>query len=214
MITIDDVDICNMALDLLRQKATISSLVTPESEVEALAARWYGVKKEALLRTHPFNFARHRASLSRNSVTPAFGYSDAYNLPSDYIRLLYIGENYNEMYEHKYDVEGGQLLLNNSGASSLQIGYIRNINDANKFDPLFKELLIVEMAVVFANALTGINKGLKDVYALKKDLEIQARAVNGQDNPPKIRFRSKFIGARLSVAKSGYSDGKHLFYGG
>jgi hypothetical protein len=213
MTAIDPVDISNMALDLLRQKAEISSIDVPDSEIEALASRWYDLKREALLRTHPFNFARKRAVLSRNVVENVFGYSDAYNVPSDFIRLLFIGENYNESYEINYSIEGNQIVINNSGSESLNIAYIANVTDVAKFDPLFKELLIVEMAIVFANAITGINKGLKDIYAIKKDLEIQARAVNGQDNPPKTRFRSKFIGARRVVSKSNYSDGVHLFYG-
>lgn len=208
---LSDVDICNMALDLLRQNASITSIDDPSSDVEDLAARWYDTTRQGLLRSHPWNFARKRILLSRNSTDPISGYPDAYNLPVDFLRLLFIGDNYNDEYEWEYSIEGGQILIDNEGGDSLEIGYIYDMANVPQFDPLFKQLLAVELAVVFANAITGINKGLKDVYTLKKELEMRVRAINGQENPVKVRYRSTFIGARRNATRSGTTDGQHLF---
>lgn len=204
-------DVCNLSFDLLRHSEKVENIEEPESDAESLAARWYDVIRRATLRAFPWNFAKTRTTLSLNSTAPAFGYSDAYNLPNDYMELVFVGENYDEDYEMDYAVEGNQLLINNSGAASLQICYIRDVTEVVYFDPCFVNLLIGELAVVFANSLTGINKGMKEVTTWRDRAEAKARTKNGQENPVKRRDRSEVLANRRALSSGNGHDGSHLF---
>jgi hypothetical protein len=206
-----DADICNLSFDLLRHKDKVTSIVTPTSDSEALAARWYDETRRSVLGAYPWNFAKKRGVISRDSVTPAFGYSDAYNLPVDFLAIVFLGDNYTDNYETEYSVEGQQILLDNSGALSLELCYIWDIVSVARFDPLFVDFLVAELALRFGNSITGLNKGLKDLYAWRKELDAKARTKNGRDNPVKVRYNSRIVAKRHQVTRgSGITDGIHL----
>lgn len=207
---LSDVEVVNLSLDLLRHSDKVTDINDPESETEALAARWYDVTRRSILRAFPWNFARKRITLSRNATAPAFGYADAYKLPNDYLELVFIGENYDEDYETEYSVEDGQILLDNNGASSLQICYIQDVTQVGKFDALFLDLFVAELAIRFANSLTGINKSMKEITSWRNDLRNQARTKNGQENPIKVRQVSRLKTLRRRVSMGGTFDGKHV----
>ena len=209
---VSDVDICNLSFDLLRHKDKVTNIETPESDSESLAARWYDVTRRSILGAYPWNFARTRTTLSRNAITPAFGYTDAYNLPNDFLNLVFIGENYLDDYQIEYAIESGQILLDNNAGDSLNICYVADITSVPRFDALFVELLSAELAIRFGNAITGLNKGLKEIYAWKKELEAKARTKNGRDNPVKHREVSPILTKRGQATRgANTTDGQHLF---
>lgn len=209
--TTSDVEVCNLALDLLRHNQLMTSIETPTTEEEALGSRWYDQTRRALLRMFPWNFARKRASLPRVSVDPTFGYSDAYRLPNDYIGFVFIGEDYQWATEVDHSVEGNQILLDNDGASSLYVCYIYDIVDVAKFDPIFTMLLAAELAYVFGNAITGLNKSIKGIETIRDRWEMKARAKNGHENPPKVKYNSPLLNSRRNARRELSSDGVHLF---
>lgn len=204
-------EVCNLALDLLRQNEKVENIDDPESDTESLAARWYDVTRRSVLRAFPWNFARYRATLSRNATAPAFGYSDAYSLPNDYLELVFVGDNYDEDYITQYAVEGNQILLDNSAAASLNICYVRDLETVANFDAIFIDLLVAELAIRFANSITGINKSMKDIIAWRDRVEAKARSKNGQENPVKRREVSPILTRRSQVTSGGTHDGTHLF---
>lgn len=204
------VDICNLALDLLRQSDRVESLETPESDTESLCARWYDVTRRSVLRAFPWNFARKRAVLSLNATAPTFGYANAYNLPNDYLELVFVGDNYDEDYETEYSVEGGQLLIENSDAASVNICYVYDIQTVAQYDALFIDLLTAELAIRLANSLTGVNKSMKEIKAWRDDVRGQARTKNGQENPVKRREQSIILARRRAVTSGSTFDGTHL----
>jgi len=160
---------------------------------------------------YPWNFARKRATLSRRAVAPAFGYADAYALPSDYVDYCFVGEDADEDYETDFVIEGRDLLIDNDGAAALPMCYIYNVEDVAKFDPIFTMLLAHELAVVFSNSLTGINKSQAAISKDRDRWEAKARAKNAQENPAIVRYKSHILTKRRSVRRSGQSDGQHLF---
>ena len=208
---LSNVDVCNMAFDLLRHKDKVVSLATPTSDSEVLAARWYDPTRRFVLGNFPFNFARQRVILPLSSDTVLFGYANGYNLPNDFLALVFIGENYNSFYEVDYSIEGNKILIDNDGGSTLEICYVKDFTEVAKFDPLFLNLLVCELGIVFAPSITGGNQRMKDLRDWKKELELKARAKNGHDNPPKRREVSKLITARRRGMSNGITDGVHLF---
>jgi len=205
------VEVCNLSLDLLRHSTLITSIDTPETEEESLGARWYDATRRSVLRMFPWNFARKRATISLNATAPEFGYSDAYDLPNDFLNVIFVGEDPVNDLITDFLIEGDQLLTDNSAAASLDLCYVYDIEDVTKFDPIFLMLLVAELAVVFGNSLTGLNKSLIGMEKLRDRWEAKARAKNGQENPPRIRHTSSILTKRRGARRLGSSDGTHLF---
>jgi len=208
---VSPVEVCNLSLDLLRHNQLISNLDTPTTEEEALGARWYDPTRRSVLRMFPWNFARTRSTLPLISAAPAFGYSDAYRLPNDYLNYVFIGEDPTDNMETDFMVEEKQLLINNSGASSLKLCYVYDIETVVRFDPIFLMLLVAELAVVFGNSITGLNKSTAAMEKLRDRWEAKARAKNGQENRPRMRYVSPLLTKRRGARRAGASDGTHLF---
>ena len=195
------VDICNLALDQLKQPV-ITSIDSPTTSAENLCARHYDMTRRALLRKHPWSFAKSRTALSRNATDPTFGYADAYDLPNDYLRLLFFGDDSIGNYQNLskiFEIENGQILIDNSGASALNIGYMKDETSVTEFDALFVQLFILELAVNMAYAFTLKNTLVKRLRDDLVDARNEARAINGQERPIRRVERSKFRGARQSL---------------
>ena len=207
---VSPVEVCNLALDLLRHNTLIASIDTPETEVESLAARWYDATRRSVLRMFPWNFARKRAALSRVVGDPAFGYADAYQLPTDFSSIVFIGDDIQDNIVD-FVVEADQILINNEAAATLNVCYVRDFETVAKFDPIFVNLLVGELALVFGNAIAGLNKSLTGMEKFRDRWEAKARAKNGQENPPRIRYESPLLNARRSGRRSTATDGIHLF---
>lgn len=195
------VDICNLALDLLAEEP-IASVELPATNVGKTCARWYDETRRALLRQHTWNFAKKRGVLSRGG-TPEFGYADYYNLPNDYIRLIGIMSEYEELRRTNYELEGRTLLINNDGGDSLNIRYIRDEEVVTLFDPLFVNLFAHQLAVNIAFKITTKNAVVARVKQLEADLKIMATAIDSQDRPPIRVENSRFNNARRRIGTVG-----------
>ncbi len=274
------VDICNLALDFLKQNKTlVTSITSPTTIEETTCARWYDTTREALLRSHYWVFARKRAQILRvyatitgatvadpvvitaaahgfvdgdsikitdavgmteindtvylvasaatntfelndiegndidgsaftawtsgGTISPfSFGYADQYQLPTNFLSLHFIGNDSIRSYNGEYEFEGDRLLLNHGTALSLDIGYIQNITDVTKFDALFVVLLAAEIADNMAYKWTLKNTVIQRLEQILSQRRAEAKAVNGQNRPPKRVQRSKFLDARRKLSTS------------
>ncbi len=187
------VAICNLALDHLNQEE-ITSIDPPNNDREVVCARWYDNVRRATQRSHVWNFAKARAELAANSIAPLFGYSTAYDLPADFLRLLFIGNDAIDDYKQKYELEGKQILLNDT--TGIDIGYIKSVTDVNQFDALFVDLFALKLALRIAYKFTVKNTVIDRIKDLMIDAEYEAKGVDGQERPPKRIERSKFRNAR------------------
>jgi hypothetical protein len=194
-----DVDICNLALDLLGQDV-ITSIASPLSNSDIVCARWYDTARLHVLEIGMWNFAKARAVCPRNSTAPAFGYSDAYVLPNDFVRLRFIGDSEAENISLDYDIEQGQILMSGSGATSINIGYVKDITEVAKFDPLFVSCLACWLALSISYRFTIKNTTLDRLKVMWDMLYPQSLSVNGQQRPMRRIQTSKIIDARQNVA--------------
>ncbi len=198
------VAICNLALDHLKQ-GTVTNIEAPTTTTAVICARWYDTTRRAVLRKHTWSFAKTRRSLSRNSTAPSFGYADAYNLPNDFVRLRSIGDDsigdYKQLTQ-PYEIEGDQILINNNEGDSLDITYIKDEILVTKFDPLFVDLLAVELALRMSYKFTLKNTVIVRLNEMATILRAEAKSVNGQDRPPRRVERSKYRRARRSLTSN------------
>ena len=206
-------DICNLTLDHLKQRP-IASITTPGTDTEFIMQRWYDVERMAALRAHPWKFASKRRTLTPNLNTPPpFGYTYAYDLPSDYIRKITIGDDYLGDLHVEHVIENGQILTpsgssaafpNTEGndpnnTSTLYFRYVYDCTEVARFDALFVKyfalLMAIDLAPKFAIS-TALKTQLERNFG---ELDCLARAVNGQDAPVKRIQQSKILTKRRGL---------------
>jgi len=146
--------ICNQALARIGA-GRLDNLETDETPESIQCNIHYEAARDALLRNHMWAFAADREALAQSATAPDFGFSYAYPLPSDFIKLRAIygdgGTRRNtSVYSHK--LEAGSIL---SDDSSMKILYTAQISDASKFDPSFVECLVLNLALRLLPPLTN-----------------------------------------------------------
>jgi len=211
------VDLCNLSLDLLNTHSIVS-IDTPTTATEELCERWYTQTRKQALRRHPWNFARKRVILAASAIDPVFGWSKGFDLPSDYIRLMYLNESVqvldNPVPSHLFTVEDGQVLIGNLGNlenSELRLVYVRDFTTVTQMDPSFINYFSILLAQNMSYKTTQSNSTIQRLDALMKDAEGVARSMNGQENPPKRVERSRNRAVRRNTGRVFNLDGTIVF---
>jgi len=147
-----EVSICSNALRRLGD-SPITSL-TEDSERARLCNAFYEPSRDAILRSHTWNFAINRATLAKLSSAPAFEYAFQYALPTDPFCLRVLKMEF-EDYEFKVENLAGQgrVLLTNEGEAN--IIYIARVTDPSLFDSMFVDVLTAKLAVDLAYPVTN-----------------------------------------------------------
>ena len=199
------VDICNMAMDHLNQKADIANIETPETDNEVLCARHYNSVLEYVLRNYVWNFAKGRKVIPRDELnTPVFDYTDAYKLPNDFLRLVSFN-THDSLVGLDFDLTGTHLFLNNDGASSVNLRYIKRVDDVKAFDSGFVQLFSLYLALNLAFKKTA-KQTLIDRLEKRIELaEAKIVSIDGQERPPKRIQRSRYNRAHNMVDTGGAS---------
>lgn len=212
------VDICNLALDHLNVKP-ITSIETPENSLEELCARWYDQTRRQALRRYPWNFATARTILAPDATDPLFGWTKQFTLPTDFIRLKYINESVlvrdNPLPYESYSLEGNKILIGEgsgiSNTDQLRLVYIKDFETVTLMEPTFIDFLAVLLAQNMAYKLSQSNSNVERLNALMEKSQNAARAMNGQDNPPKRVERSRHRRARRGGSGVKNYDGIIVF---
>ena len=165
------VEICNGALNQLGATTILS--LTEDSKNARLCNSRYTQVRDGLFRTHPWNCLQKRVELAADTTAPAWGFSYAYTLPADCLRLLKILD-----YDSNYKVEGRKILSN---TSSMKILYIGRITDPNEYDELLRETLSASLAADIAFAVTSNNTTATNMYNLFQDKLKDARFVDSTE---------------------------------
>jgi len=147
-----EVSICSNALRRLGD-SPITSL-TEDSERGRLCNAFYEPSRDAILRSHTWNFAINRANLAKLSTSPAFEYANQFALPTDPFCLRVLKMEF-EDYEFKIENLAGQgrVLLTDEGEA--KIIYIARVTDPSLFDSMFVDVLTAKLAVDLAYPITN-----------------------------------------------------------
>ncbi len=197
------VDICNLALTELKV-SPISSLDQKGNEIADLCNRHYDIVRKTILRRHIWNFAKTEANLARSSFGTSNSFDDVYPAPKTFLRLISVGDvlvwTKQECFDiRSIDISGTfirSIVLNNSGAATLAILYIRNVISVSEFDPLFITLFKFEIAMAISQGVTLKPSTKASIQDGLTDARLQARSIDGQERPPVRIQNSKFINAR------------------
>jgi|TARA_E500000318_G_scaffold98107_1_gene99180 hypothetical protein len=173
-----EVSICSNALRRLGDDPITS--LTDDSERARLCNAFYEDARDACLRSHPWNFAITRASLTQLSDSPVYGYDYQFALPTDPYCLRVLAMEY-EDYIFKvenFSTQGRVLLTDEETA---KIIYIARITDTTLFDSLFVDTLITKLASDLAYPVTNSLKVQEQMYKLYQLKLSEARSIDGQE---------------------------------
>jgi len=151
-----DTEIVNVALRRIGA-ARISSLDN-DSAKEAVAARdLYHEARRDLLSLHTWNFAIKRRSISASATSPTFGWTYAYEIPEDFIRLISVHPTNDDRTKIEYRLEFQSSLdriILCDAESPIYIRYIWDLQDPNLMTPTFRDALSLRLARDLAMALS------------------------------------------------------------
>lgn len=187
-----DTAICNQALARIGAKR-ITDLATGQT-IEAQKCRdLYEQERDALLEAHGWHFAEESAVLSEDTVTPAFGYTHQYILPSDCLRVLQVHCN------AIYTVQGDRLLTNHD---SCKIIYVQKVTDPTKFHPMFTKALALALAMQLAMPLAQDKQLRQIIQGEYENALARAKVVNDQaeQTDRRLNWRSARY---VNIAKGG-----------
>jgi hypothetical protein len=201
------IDICNLALSFLGHKP-ITSIDPPVENAAKTCNQHYDNARRELLRQHVWNFAVKRDSLAALTTTPVFGFDTEYQLPVDFLRLVELnnvdtvfyrwGVGFEAEEQEGYTIEDGKILADEAGP--LEIRYIYDNTDVSKYDPMFIKVLALLLAVNMGYEIEA-NGTLRENLRAEYTSELaKARSVDGQERPPKLVKRSKWLRERMRTA--------------
>jgi len=200
MSSLSPVGVCRRSLIRIGVSKTIASIENPKTNEELLCAECYDDIRQRLLRNHTWNFAKKRVRISAEPTAPLFQYDTAYNLPTGFIRLIQIGDSQADRKDIDFSLENGQLLVNNNtneDAGILDIVYIYDEKDVNKWDTLFRELVRLQVAHTICYALTKKSTLVDRISEEIKDLTPKSKSADGQDTQIKRVETSRIIKSRF-----------------
>ena len=156
------------------------------STASKAAAAFWPMVVPATLRSHPWNFSVTRRTLAPLATSPDHGYSQAFPLPSDWIRTLSTSED-------DFKSEGKKILCN---AASLQLRYVAMVEDPAQWDALFCEAVAVHIAAKLAYPLTKSASQADVCWSAYKEILRLARSVDSLEEPPDEFEESSLITSR------------------
>ena len=166
-----EVNLANMALTMLGQQP-ITALTESNNRAVMANARFADVR-DSVLRTHPWNCAIKRASCTKLSRAPSWGYTTTFAVPADFVRLVDLDDP-----TQKYSIEAGNSGDTASGhsdtvivtdASEMKIRYVYRLTAVNLMDDTLKHAIATKLAADIALAITGDSK-LEDFMLQKYNL--------------------------------------------
>ena len=142
-----EVSICNQALALLGAN-TIISLGDGTTEANLCDALYDDVR-DSVLEEANWSFATKWLNLPPLASPPVGEYANAFPLPPDVIRIIFVGEDFN--HPQQWQREGNNIRMDTKTCKCQAV--YREVNP-NNYSPLFIQALAARMAMEMAVALT------------------------------------------------------------
>ena len=188
-------EVVNMALNRIGA-ARINDYDTSNQSQAITARLQYDQTVLALLESFDWPFARARVSLSQDTETPDFEWSYQFHLPSDFLKAR---EDYQtsdfRAEKQRWTIEGDKWLTDNT---TVELKYIRNIESVNEYDPLFTEVLVLQLALKFIAPVAGT-----DTVKLREQLSKELRNTLS-------RVRATIRQANNTTGRHDWNNARHI----
>jgi hypothetical protein len=142
--------ICNLALSKIGARKIID--IFEESNEARACKMFYAGVLDDVLRSHRWNFAVTRVTLTEVASEPAFGWAFGYQMPTDCLRVFEVNGWELSRREGNWEIEGRLVMTNEDRAD---IRYVRRIEDVNLFDAIFVEAFATKLASAIVMPVSG-----------------------------------------------------------
>lgn len=181
------VDVCNKALDKLGQ-LPITSLDDGTKPANLCKRNWE-IVRDQVLRSHPWNFAIKRTTLSPSNTPPSWGFQYQSPLPADCLRVIEI----RDLSTGEYQIEGNAILSN---SAAIYLRYIYRVTDPVQYDALFIDAVATRMALEMCESITQSNAKKNILFGEYDEVMTRAKRVDGQENPPSVFETDEWLEVR------------------
>ncbi len=149
------VEIINQALIKLGANTIID---LAEGSIEStLANQVWDTGRRAVLRVHPWNFAIKEQALARVISSSSYLFNYAYQVPSDFLRLIKVFDNTD------YKLQGKMIYTNKD---TCVIKYVFDQTDPNLWEASFTNALAAKLAYELCYPITKSTSLMESLYGL------------------------------------------------
>lgn len=188
-----DVNIVNMALADIGE-SPISAL-DQNSSTAKKADAMYSIKRDELLRMHPWGFAKKRVLLAKAVEKPTWGYENFFLIPVDQVKILEVDTGH-----ERFNKEGRYIATD---AEKVGMLYIKRETDTNLYDPSFVSLFAKYLAANLAWSIKGSRTLRSDLMQeFLKDLAL-ARGYSATEGTPLNAMEFDGDGIVAGAARAG-----------
>jgi hypothetical protein len=194
------VDLCNKALRRLGEDPIVSLDANSIWGRRCLTALPEVVR--TVLSLDVWRSCTKRTELAAESAVP-LGYTSAYPLPADCLRVgaLKLGQYAN------WAIEGNRILTTKPQDESLQIMYVAEVTDPNKYTATLYEAIAMGLAHELSGYSTATNVAKDEIYQFYVNGVVTAQDINNKEHPVTQLSTTSWIDARRSNIDRGlYSD--------
>lgn len=181
-----EVSICTNALVKCGAEGIVS--MTEDNRRAILCNAVYADLRDTLLISHPWNFAIKRVQLAQTTTPPLFDFTYEYLLPADCLRVLSVDSTL------PWAKEVDKIVANDS---TINIKYIAQVTDPNKFTAQFREGLSLYIAKELCFALTQSNPRTEALESKFEQHIRSCRSYDAQEGTPPELINDLFINSRL-----------------
>jgi hypothetical protein len=144
-----------------------------------------------------------RIELAAESETP-LGYASAYPLPADCLRL--VGIKLGQYTD--WAIEGNKILTKQSKETSLQILYVREDFDTNKYTPPLFDAIAMGLAHELSGYSTATNVSKDEIYQFFVQAVAMGQSINSKETPITFLASTSWIDVRMgNQDRSVYNNG-------
>lgn len=181
------IGICNSALIKIGDER-IASILEANKRAR-LCNEQYPKMRDAVMRAHFWNFAMTRVTLAPLVTPPAFGYTQAFQLPADYARFKSF-----DVDDIEFKIEGQTIVCDET---TLNMLYVRKETDTTLFDDLFADCVAWRLAADISYALSQSQAVQAAMFTGYKEALREARGVDSQEGTPDSTESNTFFNSRL-----------------
>ena len=174
------VDLANEALLLLGAN-TITSFTDNDSNA-VLVNRFFPSERDAVLRSHRWKCAITTANIASLATTPIIDWEYKFTLPTDpyCLRVLDVRTVTGDI-KLDHEIQGRELFTEES---TVDITYIKRLDDTTQFDALLYQALVFRMAWKLAFPIMRSHTVMGQMGTMYEAVVREARTIDSQEGTP------------------------------
>lgn len=202
-------EITNIALSNAREQLLNGNVNTTEELLaETVLLHYEHTLREMLGRVRP-SFAQTRKTLAKDATSPAFGWTNQFIIPTDYVELVRFNGDETSTVDDFFEIEGRRLLTDEGSAYVI---YIRYEEDTSLYDAEFISAFALLLASKVVNAQRGDNEraqalALEAEGKASESSSKSAHARRKYNSRDKTNSGSRWTGSTRRVSTNETSNG-------